>query len=1094
MPARRNVYLPPQYAVTTHLLGSPVRQLRLAERFVEVEVGGYRRDTLRGEVLTHSDGRTTLVLPKNVTPPTGFQEVLVVPGGRAPAAPVEVANRRVQWLRPELASLSVEDQGAWQAYRQTVIDSWRGEFHFKSERREREELVENGLRPPQLGAVHATLAHWCVTREPGTIVMPTGTGKTETMLALLAAERLDRLLVVVPTDALREQTTSKFLSFGLLKTFGVVGKEAQYPIVGTLRSRPRTAQEAAEFFGCCNVVVTTMAVVGGCREEVQRAIANNCSHLFIDEAHHISAPTWEAFRRAFLAHPILQFTATPFRADRRHVDGKIIFNYPLRKAQDEGYFKPILFRSITAFDPQEADEEIARTAIDQLEQDLRAGLDHIVMARASTIHRSEELHTLYTTIAARHDPVLVHSRQSASDRRAALRRVRDRRTHVVVCVDMFGEGFDLPELKIAALHDVHKSLAVTLQFAGRFVRSSKTLGNATMVANIASPKVEESLRELYAEDADWNAVLRTLSEGATGRQANRSAFLAGFNVAGLQIPLQNVFPKMSTVVYRTKCAEWRPGAVSQFVPDARLYGEPMINRRQQVLLFVTRELEPITWGDIRDLTNTMWDLYLLHWDADQKLLFINSSNNDSMHEDLAKAVAGDDAELIRGERVFRCFHGINRLIFMNMGLNHSVSRAVRFTMYTGADVQAGLAQAQYENRIKSNLFGRGYEHGAKTSIGGAQRGRIWAHKIASDIPEWVDWCRRVGAKLLDESISFDEILKYVLVPDTVDRRPDLVPLAIEWPEAILEAGEDGIEVDFGGERVPFIDVGIEISEHKRDGPLRFRVFTEARSVEYEIAIGRSRVDYRPVGNAGVELVAGRRRRSLSDWLQRQPPWVYFEAGVVMYYNQVFRTQRPRAPFDKGRIETWDWSGVDLTKESQTTAKHQDSIQYHVIRQLLRPEHDPQYDVVFDDDASNEAADVVAIATAGERLIVHLYHCKFSTGHVAGGRVEDLYAVCGQAQRSVGWRGNVEGLLEHLMRRDERRRRLHGVSRFERGDNAKLRELLYRLRTLTPEVKVFVVQPGLSRAAAGASHLDLFAATELYLQETLAVGFGVIASA
>jgi hypothetical protein len=36
----------------------------------------------------------------------------------------------------------------------------------------------------------------------------------------------------------------------------------------------------------------------------------------------------------------------------------------------------------------------------------------------------------------------------------------------VVCVDMLGEGFDLPELKIAAFHDIRKSLAVTCNLKG----------------------------------------------------------------------------------------------------------------------------------------------------------------------------------------------------------------------------------------------------------------------------------------------------------------------------------------------------------------------------------------------------------------------------------------------------------------------------------------------------------------------------------------------------------------------------------------------------------------------------------------------------
>ena len=37
---------------------------------------------------------------------------------------------------------------------------------------------------------------------------------------------------------------------------------------------------------------------------------------------------------------------------------------------------------------------------------------------------------------------------------------------------MFGEGFDMPKLKIAAFHDIKKSLPTTLQLIGRFTRTS----------------------------------------------------------------------------------------------------------------------------------------------------------------------------------------------------------------------------------------------------------------------------------------------------------------------------------------------------------------------------------------------------------------------------------------------------------------------------------------------------------------------------------------------------------------------------------------------------------------------------------------------
>ncbi|WP_396136918.1 MULTISPECIES: DEAD/DEAH box helicase family protein [unclassified Amycolatopsis] len=38
-----------------------------------------------------------------------------------------------------------------------------------------------------------------------------------------------------------------------------------------------------------------------------------CSHLFIDEAHHVAAVTWSNIRDAFIDKHVIQFTATPFR-------------------------------------------------------------------------------------------------------------------------------------------------------------------------------------------------------------------------------------------------------------------------------------------------------------------------------------------------------------------------------------------------------------------------------------------------------------------------------------------------------------------------------------------------------------------------------------------------------------------------------------------------------------------------------------------------------------------------------------------------------------------------------------------------------------
>ncbi|MFG1873207.1 DEAD/DEAH box helicase family protein [Sphaerisporangium sp. NPDC049003] len=105
-----------------------------------------------------------------------------------------------------------------------VLASFDEAFRFRQEDPERGVV---GLREPQLGAVYAVLGHWASRRsQPATVVMPTGTGKTETMVALLVAGRVERLLVIVPSDALRDQIAIKFERLGLLKGLGVVAGSA----------------------------------------------------------------------------------------------------------------------------------------------------------------------------------------------------------------------------------------------------------------------------------------------------------------------------------------------------------------------------------------------------------------------------------------------------------------------------------------------------------------------------------------------------------------------------------------------------------------------------------------------------------------------------------------------------------------------------------------------------------------------------------------------------------------------------------------------------------------------------------------------------
>jgi len=125
-----------------------------------------------------------------------------------------------------------------------------------------------------------------------------------------------------------------------------------------------------------------------------------------------------------------------------------------------------------------------------------------------------------------------------------------------------------------------------------------------------------------------------------------------------------------------------------------------------------------------------------------------------------------------------------------------------------------------------------------------------------------------------------------------------------------------------------------------------------------------------------------------------------------------RALDPPDAYDRERIRAWDWSGVDVSMESQTIAKRADSLQFRVIQTLLALEHDPHDDIVFDD-GSNAVAVIVALKVTGDRRSVHFRHGKHSSAVHPGTHVDDLHVVCGHAQRSVYRKGRINKLLEHL---------------------------------------------------------------------------------
>ena len=455
-----------------------------------------------------------------------------------------------------------------------------------------------GLRRPQLGAVHAVLGYWTAQRRtPATVVMPTGTGKTDTMLALLVAAQVERLLVLVPSDALRDQIADKFLTLGILQEKRIVSNTAVRPNVGQVQHRFTSVETAESFAAACNAIIATPQALNQSTPEARDALLGTCSHLFVDEAHHVAARDWSAIRAAFEQKHVVQFTATPFREDGKHLQGRIIYAFPLREAQKDKYFSEIDYTSVIDFD--NLDRAVAEQALARLRTDLARDLDHVMMVRVATIPRTEEVLPIYQELAEDLDPVRMYSGMGVRAKKKAMKALKDGTCRVVVCVNMLGEGYDLPALKIAAVHDPQKSLGVTLQFIGRFARTSndERYGTASMFVARRDMDVDPRLRALYAEDADWNLILRDLTESTVDAQQEVSDFESNFTSLPEEVTLQSLLPKMSTVVYRTATKHWDPTKIVDFFGEDNLLTMPIgINARDGVAWCVVEYRQSVRWG------------------------------------------------------------------------------------------------------------------------------------------------------------------------------------------------------------------------------------------------------------------------------------------------------------------------------------------------------------------------------------------------------------------------------------------------------------------------------------------------------------------
>ncbi|MDN7125661.1 DEAD/DEAH box helicase family protein [Pseudidiomarina sp. 1APP75-32.1] len=977
-----------------------------------------------------------------------------------------------------------------------INDLWRHQFHFKEEDAEHR---LPGLRKPQLGALHAISGYFSTDMrvEPATVVLPTGTGKTETMLATMVYQQCGKVLLIVPSDSLRSQISKKFIDLGYLPELTVVPPDIGLPNVAIIRKGIHLAEESKRLVDAANVVVATTSVLLACSDAALNALCKECSHLFVDEAHHISAASWQAIRERFKEKRVVQFTATPFRNDKKSLGGKIIYNYTMGEAQRGGYFTNVNLLPVEEYYPERIDSAIAGEAIVQLRADIATGLAHLLMARTSNKNRAEELFNLYQNLAPDLNPIVVHSGHSKSEVKKRLDRLRAQTSKIVICVDMLGEGYDLPNLKIAALHDHHKSLAITLQFIGRFTRVSHTqnLGRATVVMNIADPAVEGELQHLYSLGADWDSVLRRLSEQRIAREVRLQEVVDALKGKGdlhEQISLWNLEPSCSAMLFKTFCDNWEPERFKENLPkfDESWHA---IADDENLLVVLAVQTSPVRWGSYKDLKDTNYKVLIAHWDSDRSALFVFSNDYKAFRvEKLVTTISNDMCELVSGDKIFNIFNGIEYPLARNLGA--SQIGAISFTQYFGPNVTEGLSLIEASHSSLSNIAALGYEAGNRVIWGCSQRkGKVWSPQKGGSIADWCDWAKRAWDKIFSSESDPNNLTRNFLRPIDLTEPHSAYPISAQWGEYLLTAFEDKVHFYFGSVSVHLYLVEVRTAGKFEDGSVRLLFSTDDVESEYKLCLLG---DSTPKGYtyqliSGPEVFVQRGESDpipLSEYMEIDPVMIHYSDGAFSYNAHIVHVSQNIGLYAKEEIVPFDWQGTDIRKEAMGYERDKKSIQWRWFSQIQG-----DYDVVINDDGKGESADLVGLKIIDGSILLTLIHCKYSGANEPGARLKDLYEVCGQAQRCIRWKHlNLMYLYQHIKHR-EQLWRTRGYSRFLKGDIKDLVAIKERSRTTPIRFGVTIIQPGISAGQITDEGLKLLGSTALFIKKTTMADLIVVGS-
>lgn len=282
--------------------------------------------------------------------------------------------------------------------------------------------------------------------------------------------------------------------------------------------RKEVLEQAKETFKAqgVNMKLATMGMVQTLTRRVKKLQAPQL--ILVDEAHHALAASYQRILNAFPQAYVLYFTATPIRTGHEQLDqiaDDLIVGKSIKWLTTKGFLAPFKYYGLGDIDRSKLrkahgdystssmDEAISHQIyghiVDQYQR-LAKGKQAVVYCHsiASAKEVTDKFHQAGITAEE------IDGETDKNVRNKLVQQFRDQQLMILVNVNLFTEGVDLPNVDCVIMARPTSSLALYLQFSMRCLNPRK--GKTAIIIDHVDNFLTFGLPN---NDRDWNQAIRT---------------------------------------------------------------------------------------------------------------------------------------------------------------------------------------------------------------------------------------------------------------------------------------------------------------------------------------------------------------------------------------------------------------------------------------------------------------------------------------------------------------------------------------------------------------------------------------------------------